>query len=216
MRSILLSALFAAALPAMAEPSLKGADEGLYDIEPSHAFLTWTVRHNGLSGYTVNFTDFQAELDFNPEDPVASTLSVSIDPTGIQTLHPGEEKRADWQEKLINDDKFLNADEFPDITFVSTSIEKTGEFTGLVTGDLTFLGVTKPVTLDVQYNGVTNVPWFGRRDVIGFDATTTLKRSDFGQTSLKKVVSDEVVVKFSGEFLQRDGSAPETSRRPGR
>ncbi|MEQ9314317.1 MAG: YceI family protein, partial [Henriciella sp.] len=71
-----------------------------------------------------------------------------------------------------------------------------------VTGDLTFLGVTRPVTLDVTYNGTANAPWYGERDLIGFDATTTINRSEFGQDSLQGVISDEVVIEFSGEFLQ--------------
>ena len=98
----------------------------------------------------------------------------------------------------------MNAAEYPTISFASTSVEQTGDFTGTVTGDLTFLGVTAPVTLDVSYGGVANPPWFGQRDVIGFTASTTLARSDFGSTSLGGVISDEVVVEFSGEFLQAE------------
>ena len=98
----------------------------------------------------------------------------------------------------------MNGSEFPAISFKSTSVEQTGEFSGTVTGDLTFLGVTKPVTLDVSYGGVANPPWFGQRDVIGFTASTTVTRSEFGNTSMAGIISDEVVVEFSGEFLQAE------------
>ena len=74
--------------------------------------------------------------------------------------------------------------------------------TGTVTGDLTLLGVTKPVSLDVSYNGVANPPWFGERDVIGFDASTTVQRSEFGMAAYIPNISDAVTVEFSGEFLQ--------------
>ena len=201
---LITTAALALTLPAFAEQTLEGADAGAYELDKSHAFLTWTVRHSGLSGYTVNFTDFEATLDFQPEDPVSSSISLTINPTAIQTNYPDPEKKMEWEHELVNDNRFLNADEFPAITFTSTGAELTGEFEGKVTGDLTFLGVTKPVTMDVTYNGVTNLPWYGTKDLIGFDATTTIKRSEFGQTSLAAIISDDVVIEFSGEFIQVD------------
>jgi len=80
----------------------------------------------------------------------------------------------------------------------------TDEFSGTVTGDLTFLGITKPVTLEVSYGGVANVPWYGQRDLIGFTATATLNRSDFGLTAVMGAASDEVQIEFSGEFLETE------------
>ncbi len=203
MRMLVLTAMVVAlSAPAIAEPSLKNADTGLYKIEQSHAFLTWTVRHNGISDYTVNFTEFDAVLDFNPDDPEASSIQVTINPGALWTRHPDPDKKAAWEEELGHDKKFLNAGEFPAITFTSTAATLSGDFTGTVTGDLTFLGITRPVTLDVTYNGVTNVPWFGQRDLIGFNAVATIKRSDWGMTAMKRVVSDQVTITFSGEFLQ--------------
>lgn len=206
--TLIVAALAAVCLPAMAEINLDEADEAVYELEKTHAFLTWTVRHNGISGYTVNFTDFDAELDFKPEDPTASTLSVTINPAALETNYPNPSKKVEWEDELANDAKFMNATAFPEITFTSTSAELTGDFEGKVTGNLTFLGVTKPVTLDVTFNGVANAPWFGNRDLLGFDASTTIKRSDFGQTSLAAVISDEVVIEFSGEFLKVQSSLP--------
>ena len=203
MRHLALAAsLLAITLPAQANPTLEGVASDLYELEKTHAFLTWTVKHNGISGYTVNFTDFDADLVFDAETPTNSQLSVSINPLGLNTNYPDPEKKVEWEAELSNDARFLNAGEFPTIEFVSTAVEQTGEFEGTVTGDLTFLGVTAPVTLDVSYGGVANPPWFGQRDVIGFTASTTLKRSDFGQTSMAGVISDEVEIEFSGEFLQ--------------
>ena len=205
MRNLALAtAALALILPAAAGPTLRGADTDTYSLEKTHAFLTWTVRHNGISGYTVNFTDFDATLDFDSDNPEASSIEVTINPTALQTNHPVADKKASWENELATDKKFLNAGEFPTITFTSTSAALVGELDGTVSGDLTFLGVTKPVTLDVSYNGVTNVPWFGQRDVIGFNASTTIKRSDWGMTSMKNVISDEVVIEFSGEFLQAE------------
>lgn len=205
MRKFAIAAgLLAVALPAHANPTLEGVASGLYNLEKSHAFLTWTVKHNGISGYTVNFTDFNADLVFDADNPESSQLSVSINPTALNTNYPDPVKKAEWEAELANDPKFMNAAEFPTITFNSTGVTTTGEFEGTVTGDLTFLGVTKPVTLDVSYGGVANPPWFGQRDVIGFTASTTITRSDFGQTSLAGIISDEVEIEFSGEFLQAE------------
>nr|WP_070960057.1 YceI family protein [Hyphomonas sp. Mor2] len=205
MRKLAVAAsLLAIALPAQANPTLEGVASGLYNLEKTHAFLTWTVQHNGISGYTVNFTDFSADLVFDAESPENSQLSVTINPTALNTNYPNAEKKVEWETELANDPRFMNATEFPTITFNSTSVSQTGEFEGTVTGDLTFLGVTQPVTLDVSYGGVANPPWFGQRDVIGFTASTTLSRSDFGQTSMAAVISDEVEIEFSGEFLQAE------------
>ncbi|MEL6728314.1 MAG: YceI family protein [Pseudomonadota bacterium] len=205
MRKLAIAASLAAlALPAHANPTLEGVASGLYELEKTHAFLTWTVQHNGISGYTVNFTEFDADLVFDAETPANSQLSVSINPTALNTNYPNAEKKVEWEAELGTDARFMNASEFPTITFTSTSVEQTGDFEGTVSGDLTFLGVTQPVTLDVSYGGVANPPWFGQRDVIGFTASTTIKRSDFGQTSLAAVISDEVEIEFSGEFLQAE------------
>ena len=213
MRSIITSTALLALLaaPALAEQTLDGVAADTYRLDKPHAFLTWTVVHNGLSDYTVDFTDFDATLDFNPEEPTASTVEVTINPMGLETNYPGDFKAGHpdseydtWNQALSQGDNFLRAGEHPQITFVSTGAETTGDYTGTVTGDLTFLGVTKPVTLDVTYNGVTNVPWYGERDVVGFNATTTINRSEFGMTSLQGPISDEVRIEFSGEFLQTE------------
>ncbi|MBR9833778.1 MAG: YceI family protein [Alphaproteobacteria bacterium] len=203
MRNLFLaSATLAISLSAAAEPNLEDAASSIYQLEKTHAFLTWTVRHNDISDYTVTFTDFDAILNFNADAPETSAIEVMINPTAVQTNYPDPVKKAEWEDEIATDARFLNAGDFPTITFRSTSATLDGEFDGTVTGDLTFLGVTHPVTLDVTYNGVANVPWFGQRDLIGFNASTTLKRSDWGMTSMAGVVSDEVVIEFSGEFLQ--------------
>ncbi|WP_084397339.1 YceI family protein [Henriciella aquimarina] len=213
MRSIITSAAAAALLaaPAVAEKTLDGVADATYQLDPNHAFLTWTVVHNGLSEYTATFTDFNATLDFNPEEPTASSIEVTIDPMGLETNYPADYKEGhpdsqfdSWNEALSKDNRFLNGDQFSPITFVSTGSEKTGEYTGTVTGDLTFRGVTKPVTMDVTYNGTANLPWYGERDLVGFNATTTINRSDFGMDALQGMISDEVVIEFSGEFLQNE------------
>ena len=172
-----------------------------YDVEKTHAFLFWKVDHaGGLSSYIAKFKNWDATIEFDPSDVTASKVTATIDPTSVETDHPS--KADEWHEELAND--FFKAVEFPEITFESTAIETTGPMTGTMTGDLTFLGITKPVTMDVTFNGVGNMPWFGERDLIGFDATTTFKRSDFGLTKMIDIgIGDEVTVSMSAEFLER-------------
>ena len=171
-----------------------------YDLEKTHAFLFASVKHaGGLSDYTMKFKDWDATLDFNAEDVTQSSVSVSINPVSVETDHPS---KPDWNTE-IHSDVFKSAD-FPQITFASTAIETTGAMTGTMTGDLTFLGVTKPVTLDVTFNGVANMPWSADQDTIGFTAKGSFNRTDFGADNfLQFGISDETKIYFSGEFLQR-------------
>jgi len=169
-------------------PALQEVAEGNYSIEKTHAFMTIKVGHGGsISQYRISFTDFDGKLAFDPANPEASSITFNINPLSVETNYPGDYKAShansqwqSWNEDVARDD----------------------DLSGKVTGDLTLLGVTKSVTLDVTYNGLANPPWFNGRDVIGFDATTKIKRSDFGMGAAIPNISDNVTVEFSGEFLQ--------------
>ncbi|MEM0985952.1 MAG: YceI family protein [Pseudomonadota bacterium] len=202
-----------ASAPVLPE-SLSEVSSGAYSLERNHAFLEFGVGHSGgISDYIVHFGDFDADLSFNAEDPAASSLSVTINPLDLIVNYPGDYKagHADsgyetWAEDMARNPRWLNADAFPEITFTSTAVEITGDSEGTVTGDLNFLGVTQPVTLDVSYNGNANTPWFGERDLIGFNAETTINRSDFGMSAAIPNISDAVTISFSGEFLQDEAA----------
>lgn len=182
---------------------LAEANKGVYNVEKTHAFLFWSLSHGGLSKYVAKFTDWDATLNFDPADPMASTVTAVINPASVQTDHPT--KAEEWHTELSTDAKFFNTNEFPTATFSSTSIEKTGPLKGKMTGDFTFLGVTKPLTLDVSFNGVGNRPWWGERDLLGFSAKGKFNRSDFGLTHLvAQGIGDEVTIKIEAEFLQEE------------
>jgi len=202
MRKLFIAAAAALSLAACAtagEQSFVEASGGNYKLEKTHAFLTWRVKHNGLSNYTARFTDFDATIEFDPENPVQSSVIATINPLSVETDHPTDDG---WNTKLATDGKWFDGKNFPQIVFKSTSVEKTGEFTGIITGDLTLLGVTKEVKLNATYNGTGNAPWFGTRDLIGFSATGTLNRSDFGMTALLPNIGDEVEIIIEAEFLE--------------
>ena len=186
------------------QQSLAPIDSSNFELDPTHAFLSVSVVHFGLSNYTIDFTDFHAQLDFQADDPTASSISLQLDPTALDTHYPDPDKKAEWEDELSNDGKFLNAGNFPEVTFVSTSATRTGEFTGTLTGELNMRGVTRPVTLDVTYTGTATSPLDGGRRCVGFNATGTFSRSDFGITAYSAFVSDEVTLTFTGEFLEAE------------
>lgn len=170
-----------------------------YSLDATHASLIWKVSHNDLSWYTARFTAFTAALDFNADDPAASSLTVTIDPGSVRTDHPSG---PDWDTTLRNDEKWFNSGSFAAISYKSTGITLTGDNTGIINGDLSLLGITKQVPLDVTFNGVRNFDWYGTRDVIGFSGTAKLNRSDFGMTTLLPNIGDEVLISIEAEFLQ--------------
>jgi len=189
------------AVPAMAQglsadPSL--APAGSYEVDKAHARVTWEISHFGVSTYIGWFTKFDVALDFDPNAPEKSTLKASIDPKSVHTLDPKFDEE-------IASEKFFDAGKFPEITFVSTAVEKTGDKTGKITGDLTFHGVTKPVTLDVTFHGGMQSP-LKNTYVLGFRGTATIKRSEFGVTEyIDFGLGDDVTVTIEGEFDHKGG-----------
>ncbi|MEO1719701.1 MAG: YceI family protein, partial [Pseudomonadota bacterium] len=130
-------ALTAATTPAAAVDNAAGT----YKMDRSHSSLVWRVSHIGLSFYTARFNTFDATLEIDPENPTGAKLAVTVDPTSLKTGYPFAAKK-DFDKKLITDARFFNANEHPEIKFVSTGLEMTGDKTAKVTGDLTLLGVT--------------------------------------------------------------------------
>ena len=190
--------------------TLTDVESGAYNLDRTHAYLGFYVGHaNGISKYRVGFADWDADLTFDAANPAASSLSMTINPAELLVDYTGDYKASHpdsefetWHDDLAFNDRWLNADEFPEITFTSTGISLTGPNTGEVTGDLTFLGQTKPVTLDVTYNGLANAPWNAEQDLIGFTASTKITRSEWGMEAAIPWIGDEVKVTFSGEFQQ--------------
>ena len=184
------------------------APAGVYVMDPTHASLQWSIGHNTISNYTARFNTFDARITLDPANLANSTVEVSIDPTSVDANYPGDYTGThaatgfkSWSEDIARNKNFLNAGAFPQITFKSTKVELTGPRTAKVTGDLTFLGVTKPVTLDATFNGEIEKHPFMQVPAIGFAAEGKFKRSDFGMPV--GPVGDETTIRFDGEFLQQ-------------
>jgi polyisoprenoid-binding protein YceI len=175
-----------------AAADLAKAEAGRYAIDKSHAKIVFAIDHLGFSTYYGFFTDLEGNLQLDPAAPAKSGLTVTINVANVVTT----DRTLDAK---LKSDTFFDVGKFPKATFKSTSIEVTGDGTGKLTGDLTLHGVTKPVVLDVTFNG-GGTPPMTQLYVVGFNATTTLKRSDFGVTNFIPFVGDEVKLLISCEF----------------
>lgn len=184
-----------------AEDRISDQPSGEYRLDLKHGSLIWRVFHFGLSRYTARFDKFEATIHWDDKDVSKASVTAVIDPTSVDTNYPEPDQR-DFNKDLAFDGKFFNAKKFPYIRFESTSIEKTGENTGKISGNLTMLGVVKPVVLEVTFNGGRRNP-FDQKPTLGFSARATLKRSDWGMQIYVPIVADEVEIQFEGEFAKQ-------------
>lgn len=179
---------------------LSKAHTGRYTIDPSHANVLFNLSHMGYSHYFGRFNKLEGTLDFDNAKPENSKLNVTIYINSIDT------NNSKLQAELVSKNWF-DADQFAKATFTSTSIQKTSDTTGKVTGDLTLHGVTKPVTLDVTFNGAGTKP-IVNSDALGFSATGSFKRSDFGISQYVPLVGDDVALTIEAEFDYKPAGAP--------
>ncbi len=180
------------------------ARAGAYKLDKAHASLLFRVNHLGFSNYTARFRRFDADLQFDPAKPTAMSVSATIDPSSIETDYPDPAK-LDFNAELRGG-KFLDTVTFPAITFRSTAVELKGANTALVKGELGLHGVTRPMTLDVTFNGGYGGHPMDPQSRIGFSARGVLKRSEFGMgygvpaEGSNMGVSDAVEVLIEAEF----------------
>lgn len=166
-----------------------------YAIDKSHASVTFTVNHFGYSTVHGRFGDFDGSVAIDEDAPENSKVSVSIATASLMTFW-------DARDAHLKTADFFNVEEFPEATFTSTSVEKTGDSTVAVTGDFTLLGVTKPVTIDFTLNKSEPNP-MSKVQTIGLSGTTTLKRSEFGMSTYVPAVADDIPVRIDLELNQK-------------
>jgi polyisoprenoid-binding protein YceI len=195
-----LTLLSSAAAVAATKPVVVDAPSGTYAIDLTHASIIWKVSHMGLSKYPARFTKFDGTLEFDAAKPEKSKLAVNIDPASVRTEFPEKDKK-DFDAELATGKDWFNSAGFPKITYVSKSIVRTGPKTANIMGDLTFLGVTKPVTLQATYNGSMKKHPFSGQPMLGFSATGKLKRSDFGMAKFIPMVGDDVTLDIEAELV---------------
>lgn len=186
----LTAALTLVAGAALAEPVA-------YDLDTSHSQIVFNYDHLGFSTTYGMFGDITGVINFDAEDPAASSVEATFPVASLMTGFAGRD------EHFLSGDFFGSEAAAPEVTFVSTGIEVTGDTTALITGDLTLNGVTQSVVLDTTLNQqgthpMENKPW------LGFNATTTLVRSDYGLGMFAPAVSDEVEVIISIEAMPQE------------
>ncbi len=206
-----LSLLLALSAPVRAQdttapPLLPPA--GTYRIDPFHARLMVGVDHLGFSEFIFFFRKIDATLTFAPDHPETMQLDAKVDATSVETLSP--DPTIDFN-AVIAGETFLDAAKYPDLTFASTRVRVTGPNTAAVTGDITLHGVTRPVTLQVRYNGgYAGNPLDPGGARIGFSAEGAIFRSDFGMgfgipaPGTTMGVGDLATIRIEAEFLNPD------------
>jgi polyisoprenoid-binding protein YceI len=205
--SATLAALALSITPALAAPEQAGSappppvPTGAYAIDKAHSSLVFRVNHIGFSNYTAQFAKFDASMTFDPTHPEKSSITATIDPRSLLLPTPP----AGFLDSLLGKD-WLNAVAFPQITFRSTKVEKTGSNTARISGELALHGVKHPVVLQATYNGGYAGHPLDPRARIGFSVRASFKRSDFGMVygipapGTTMGVGDEVDVWIETEF----------------
>lgn len=192
-------AVFALALTL---PALDGAraEAERFIIDPTHTDIVFLIDHLGYSKMIGEFDQVSGSFVFDRENVANSSVEVTVKTASVDT-------DLEVRDKDLRSPTFLNVQEFPEMTFESTRVEKTGEKTGKVHGELTMLGVTKPLTLDVTFNktGPNPIPGWKNAQGAGFSARTSLKRSDWGMDAYLPALGDriEILIEVEG-YLESD------------
>ena len=173
--------------------SFASADPVTFELDPAHTNVVASWSHLGFSNPAAHFGDVDGTLVYDAENVGASSVTVTLPLSGLDGHVDA------FNEHLRSADLF-DAAKYPEITFTSTGVEAAGEGKLKITGDLTIKGITKSVVLDATLNGRGEHPMAGR-EAIGFDATTTVSRTDFGLGYAVPAVSDEVVLRITTEGL---------------
>lgn len=184
-------ALVAGVLVAVAQPGAnqvvaaqQPAKSGPFAVDVVHTSVVFGVKWRDVANFYGTFNTVSGSFEINPTDMAKSTVEVSIDASSVETRNGGRNDH-------LKGPDFFSVKEFPAITFKSTKVTKTGDKTFDLTGDLTFRGVTKPITAKGTFTG--EAPSRGGGQNQGFEATFTFKRSDFGNNYMVgKGLSDEI------------------------
>lgn len=141
-----------------------------YKVDPTHSFVTFSISHLGYSFLQGRFNDVTGNFTYDAAKPSANVIAVDVKTASIDTNHAERDKH-------LRGKDFLETDKYPTASFKSTGFQARGD-SGVLSGDLTLHGVTKPIKVDVTFVGAGKDPWGGYRR--GYTGKTQIKRSDWG------------------------------------
>jgi len=195
MAGVLLSLVPTAQAQTPFNKSPAAVEAGSYAVEPVHTRVMFAVSHMGFTTWYGNFDSASGTLSLDPKHPADAKLDVSLPVASVSSPSAKldeELKDADW----------LDAKQFPTAHFVSKKVTPGAAGHADITGDLTLHGVTKPVVLHATFNGSGTNP-LDKAYTVGFDAKTTIKRSDFGVSKYVPLIGDEVTLIISAAFERK-------------
>lgn len=203
-------AVLAAATPLVAQQAMHkpGAEDltrvtaGSYTVDPHHTMVRWEVDHLGITPYFGIFGDVTGTLTIDPKNVSAAKVDITIPVSKVTTASAGLTQHLFKAPAKAGDKPDFFGPNPADARFVSTAVVRDGSSDDAkVTGNLTLNGVTRPVTLDVDFYGAGKVGQDGGEQ-IGFTAETKIKRSDFGLNFIVPMVSDEVELEIVAAFTK--------------
>lgn len=178
----------------------------LWTIDPAHSEINFAIRHMMISNVRGRFEKFSGNVDFNEDTPAASSVDVKIEAASINT-------RDGNRDAHLRSPDFLNADQYPNLSFTSRTVEVVDKTHGRIHGDLTIRDITRPVTLEVEYSGQAKSPW-GTTSA-GFTARAVINRKEWDLTWNRgletggMLVGDELKVDIELEIIKQ----PETQEK---
>jgi polyisoprenoid-binding protein YceI len=175
-----------------------------WTLDPAHTAVEFSTRHMMVTTVRGQFQKVSGTLNFDPQNPAASSIEVTIDAASLTTT-------VEDRDNHLRSPDFLDVASYPTITFKSTKVEMTGSNTGKITGNLTIHGVTRPVVIDAEYLGEGKTPY--GKTVTGFTGTTRINREDWGLTwnvALETggwLVGKELTIRLDAEAIKVEPAA---------
>lgn len=183
--------LFAALIVSLG--TMAPAWAGNFVVDKDHAQVTFSADHLGFSTVHGQFRDFEAEIDFFPGNIEATRVMFVIDSASVDTFSTA-------RDKSLRSKKFLNTDAYPNITFQTTSVVPTGTDTADITGDLTIIGVTQPITMQARLNKYGPSPFDPKKVIAGFTISGEIDRRAFGMNFAAPAVGAVIPIRIDLEM----------------
>lgn len=172
-----------------------------YQVDPVHTRVVFAIDHAGFSKAIGTISGSTGSLRFDPDDWQGTTLDVSVPMSKLDMGDSG------WTASVFAP-RFLDVKRYPQARFVADEVVRVDGNRGRACGKLTLHGTTRPLCMDLVLNKVGRYPLPPFHRTIGFSATATLKRSDYGMRSWESLVGDEVQLRIEAELFRQDGEDP--------